>query len=146
MIIDTLTAANRYTALHPGFAAAFAFVPQAGALMDGRYPIDGDRIYALVSRADGRGKDHSPLEAHRRYIDIQMVLAGHDLVGWKPCAGLSVAVAYDQEKDIEFYQAVPDFWHPLMAGMFAVYFPADAHAPLAGSGQLRKLVIKVAVP
>ena len=31
------------------------------------------------------------------------------------------------------------------AGSFAVFFPADAHAPLAGDGDVRKAVVKVAV-
>jgi beta-galactosidase beta subunit len=31
------------------------------------------------------------------------------------------------------------------AGHFAIFFPEDAHAPLAGEGHLVKAVVKVAV-
>ena len=50
MILDTLARADRYFALHPGFARAFAFLRGAGldALVPGRHPIDGDALFAIV--------------------------------------------------------------------------------------------------
>ena len=39
----------------------------------------------------------------------------------------------------------PAAWFPLGRGQFAVFFPDDAHAPLAATGSLHKVVIKVEV-
>ena len=52
---------------------------------------------------------------------------------------------YDAEKDIEFFEDVPDSYVTVLPGEFAVFFPEDAHAPLIGTGEVHKVVIKVPV-
>jgi YhcH/YjgK/YiaL family protein len=52
---------------------------------------------------------------------------------------------YSAERDIEFYSEQSTTWVDLRRGDFAIFFPTDAHAPLAGSGPLRKAIAKVAV-
>ena len=49
----------------------------------------------------------------------------------------------DAEKDVMFFADRPDAWTAVGPGAFAVYFPSDAHAPLVGSGDLHKVVVKV---
>jgi YhcH/YjgK/YiaL family protein len=86
------------------------------------------------------------LEAHRKYIDIQYVTLGHELIGWErieECAGKGLG--YDADNDIEFYGNPPSLWFPVPAGVFAVFFPEDAHAPLAGETPVRKIVVKAPV-
>ena len=39
----------------------------------------------------------------------------------------------------------PDLWFSLPPGSFAIFFPSDAHAPLAGAGKTMKAVVKIAV-
>ena len=56
-----------------------------------------------------------------------------------------VAEPYDAGRDIAFFADEPAAWFPLERGQFAVFFPDDAHAPLAASGSLHKVVIKVEV-
>lgn len=147
MILDHLQQAWRYAGLYPGFDAAFRFLERAdlAALADGRYEIDGDRVYALVQRPAGRGLDAARLEAHRRYIDIQVVLAGYEVIGWSSlavCAG--AGEGYDAVQDVELFAGRPAVWTAVGGREFAVYFPEDAHAPLAGAGPLHKVVVKVA--
>jgi len=44
------------------------------------------------------------LEAHRRYIDIQLVLDGTDEMGWKPLSDCHDPVSdYSTERDIRFF-------------------------------------------
>lgn len=147
MILDTLSGARRYASLHRGFARAFAFLRKRNlaGLPDGRYPIAGERIYAVSSRDPGRGRQASPLEAHRKYIDIQYVVSGAEVIGWrdrKDCAGSG---GYRRARDIEFFKTEPAAWVKIPAGSFAVFFPEDAHAPLAGRGVVHKVVVKVAI-
>ena len=148
MILDQLSEASRYTAIHPGFAAAFEFLRTANLaeMSAGRHEIDGDRLYVVMNRQPGRGRTGAKLEVHRRYIDIQFGIAGTDDIAWKAlpdCA--QPAAPFDEQKDVGFFQDVPQTWLVVPPGSFAIFFPQDVHAPLGGTGDLVKAVVKVAV-
>lgn len=148
MILDRLDNADRYVALNPALAAAFAFLRRAGVdrLPLGRQEIDGDRVYAIVAKDKGRRRDEAKLEAHRRYIDIQFVVTGTDEMGWKDLASCrEPPVPYDAKKDFVLLEDRPDSWVAVGPGTFAVFFPEDAHAPLVGTGVIHKVIVKVAV-
>jgi len=148
MILDRLQNAVRYGALHPGLAQAFAFLnqPQLVKLPDGRHEILGAQLYATIATKAGRPRNEAKLESHRKYIDIQMVLSGVEEMGWKPTADCAVVQSpYDAAKDVEFFADRPDGWISVGAGQFAIFFPEDAHAPLAGEGEIHKVIVKVAV-
>lgn len=148
MIIDLLQNADRYTASHPAFGRAFAFLrrPDLKDLPVGRHEIDGDRLFAIVARDAARRRESAELEVHEKYIDIQLVLAGHDDMGWRPVAQCQQPVGgYDADEDIGFFADRPLVWLPVTAGMFAVFFPEDGHLPLTGEGIIHKVVVKVAV-
>ena len=115
-------------------------------LPEGRREIDGARLYALVVRGQGRGLQGAKLEAHRRYIDIQYSLTGHDVIGWKQASTCrNSAEAYNEAKDIQFFLDAPDSWVTVPQQSFGIFFPEDAHAPMAADGPVHKVVIKVAV-
>jgi len=147
MIMDAIARGAAYAALHPGFAKAFAFLREKdlAALPDGRYELDGDRVYVLVMTVDGRGKADAKFEAHRRYIDIQAVVSGDEVMGWSPIAACREPLPFDAAKDVGFYSDTPASWVIVPVGSFAVFFPEDVHAPLAGSGKVKKAVVKIAV-
>ena len=148
MILDVLENAHRYRALNKGFAAAIEFLlrPDLNELPVGKYEIDGDRVYATVSKDLGRKKEDALLETHEKYIDIQLVLAGTDDMGWKPKSSCKQPLGeYEQQADVQFFADEPDAWLSTESGSFAIFFPEDAHIPLISSGQLHKVVVKVAV-
>jgi biofilm protein TabA len=147
MILDVLENAHRYLALHNGFAKAFEFLMRSDLkeLPVGKYEIDGERVYGIVSKDPGRNKEDALLETHEKYIDIQLVLAGTDDMGWKPKSSCKhPSEEYDQETDIQFFADEPDAWLSTGSGAFAIFFPEDAHMPLISSGQIHKVVVKVA--
>lgn len=148
MILDRLQNAARYVSLHQGFAEAFAFLnqPKLSELAAGRYDIAGEQVYAMVAKNTGRAREAARLEAHRKYIDIQLVLSGNDQMGWKPHLPDSrIQTPYDDAKDIEFCADWPDAWISVGPGQFAIFFPEDDHAPLVGNGEIHKVIVKVAV-
>jgi YhcH/YjgK/YiaL family protein len=148
MIIDRLENADRYCDMHPGFAKAFAFLRRSDLteLPAERHEIDGDRLFCMISKGPGRPRAEAKLEAHRKYIDIQYVIAGNEEMGWKPTADCRVVdVPYDAENDIGFFKDEPDSWNKVPPGSFVIFFPQDAHAPLVGNGQIHKAVLKIAV-
>jgi YhcH/YjgK/YiaL family protein len=147
MVLDSLEQHARYTALHPRFSRAFEFLLRAdlATLPPGRHSIDEDRLYVSIDVTEGRRRDGARLEAHRSYIDIQYTIAGEEEIGWLPLdACARPAGAFDTGKDIIFYEDRPATWLAVPQGRFAIFFPADAHAPLAGRGLLRKAIVKVA--
>jgi biofilm protein TabA len=148
MIFDVLANTDRYAGLHPLFARAFAFLRETdfAAMAPGRYPLEGDILFAIVEEAEGRTRDAAQLECHRKYIDIQFVLSGLDEMGWKPLVECrEPAVEYSDKRDIAFFRDAPAAWLAVPPGAYCVFFPEDAHAPLVGAGPIRKVVIKVAV-
>lgn len=148
MILDSLANGGRYLALNPLFAAAMEFLRRAdlASLPEGRHEIQGDRLFALVARAQGKGAAGAKLEVHRKYIDIQYVVSGTEVIGWRAIETCRQAAGpFDQTKDIGFFADPADSWVTVPAGHLAILLPHDAHAPLAGSGPLHKVILKVAV-
>ena len=148
MILDTLTNVRRYAALHPLFPRAFEFLRSTDllALAPGRFPIEGDRLRAIVERVPGRRRDEAKLECHRKFIDIQYVLAGSDEMGWRAVHDCREPLAdYQPDKDIRFFKDAPASWIVTPPGAFCIFFPEDAHAPLVSAGEIHKVILKVAV-
>ncbi len=148
MLLVRLDQAARYAALHPGLADAFRFLrtTDLAALAPGRVELSPDRLYANIDRAEGRGRAGAALEIHRRFIDVQYTLAGMEEIGWRDLASCAEPEgAFDAGRDIGFFRDAPLSWIAAPPGYLAVFFPDDAHAPLAGTGPLRKVVMKVAV-
>ena len=148
MILDTLDRAALYHPLHPLLAAGFAFLrrPDLGALADGRHAIDGERVYAILQAYETRPWAEGSLEIHRRYMDIQCLLVGEERIGFAPLADQAVKTPYDEAKDIAFLEGTGDPIR-LRPGLFAVFFPHDAHMPgrtMDRREKVRKVVVKVA--
>lgn len=147
-ITDQIENAEACFSLHPLLERAFAFL-RAGLpadAPDGRVDIDGDRMFCLVSTGQGKGRADAKLEAHRRYIDLQFVLSGSDVMGWKPLKRcLSPESDFDAERDIVFFRDDAEAWRTVPEGFFALFFPEDVHAPMGGEGLIRKAVVKIEV-
>lgn len=146
MIVDRLELADHYAAVHPGFAAAFAFLRShdLAALPAGRNDIDGDRLYANVIDGECQPREKALLEAHQQYIDIHVTVAGVDNLGWRSTLECTQPKAeYNAEGDYVLYDDAIASWVAITPGAFAVCMPEDGHAPGVGEGKLRKVVMKI---
>lgn len=150
MIADTLKHAALYASLHEKFDEAFAFLRKATDenLPAGRYELDGDRLYAMVQEYDTKPVAEGVFEGHRRYVDIQYLLAGVERMDVLDSIRGMSTVAYDEEKDLEFFaDASPCHRAVVQAGEFAVFYPHDLHKPgLSADGAItpvKKVVVKV---
>ena len=145
-MIDVLGQSARYSHLHPAFARAFAFLRETdfSSLPPGRHDIEEDAIYVSIDHVEGRGREGARLESHRRHIDIQLTVRGVEQIGWKPLVSCqALDDEFVESRDVGFYRDQPDTWLALPPGTFAIFFPEDAHAPLAGNGPVRKAIVKV---
>ncbi len=112
-----------------------------------RYDIDGDNLFATVSEYTTVGEDEKHYEAHRKYIDIQYVVRGEEMIGVSPLSDTTQTFQpYDRDKDIGFYEVSPVKKYEATPETFFIFFPSDAHEPgldPGERGQVKKLVIKV---
>lgn len=133
--------------LHPMFKALFEFVKTHDfeSLDLGKIQIKGDDLYVMNLNVDGANKLAQPLEMHRKYIDVHIVLAGEEEIGWKPTDEVALSTAYDEVADCALSQQKPAFYAKLHSGEYAIMFPEDAHAPAIGEGKIRKLIGKVRI-
>jgi YhcH/YjgK/YiaL family protein len=120
-------------------------------MKDGKYAIDGERSFIKLQRYQTRPVSDGRPESHQKYVDIQYVVEGQELLGWCPLSpDLPAAQAYDEENDVAFYEhLVPESDIVLSAGSFAVLYPEDVHRPCGTFGdkaqQVTKAVVKIAV-
>ena len=148
MILDTLDNLSRYTSMHPAFAKVVEYLRSTdlASLEKGKYEIDGKNVYVAVDVRDGKGREGTKMETHRNFLDIQITISGNEEIGWKATSALETAQAdYDAAKDVQFFSDAPTAWLAVPAGHFAIFWPEDGHAPLAGTGTLHKAIVKVAV-
>ncbi len=152
MVVTDLEHSDKQIACSPGLQKAFAFLRSPGIhqLPDGRVEIDGDRVFALVQRYETMMTDAPKFEFHRKYIDVQFIVSGEEVIGWASAARMTVTEAYDAKKDICFGTVAKGIWTPvhLQAGQLAVLWPEDGHAPKLASNtsvSVMKIVVKVAV-
>lgn len=148
MILDSIDNGARYYALHPGLSRVFDFLRTAdiASLEPGRHDIDGDNLFVNVSELELRPLDAAHLEAHNRYIDVQVVVEGEETFGWserKDC--MKPEGEFDTERDILFYSDIPQTFYNVREGQFTILYPEDAHAPMLGNGNVRKLIFKVLI-
>lgn len=148
MILDSLDNLKNYSGISENFAKAVDFILNTDleALPVGRNEVCGDKIFANVMEAQPRTKEESPIEIHRKYIDIQIPLTGDEVMGYIPKYKLE-EIAYDEAADASLYpvgQLAADYLN-VPRSMFTVFFPQDGHAPAITPVKLRKVIVKVAV-
>ncbi len=119
-------------------------------LPDGRVDIEGNNVFALIQRYETQAAGTPMFEHHRKYIDVQYLVSGEEIIGWTPAERIIISEPYDAEKDIAFGTAHAGKWTPvhLQAGQAAVLWPEDGHAPKLAAGTpsaVMKIVVKVAV-
>ena len=82
---------------------------------------------------------------HRRYVDIHVPLSGEETVGWTALHSLTTHPdePFNETSDFALYSEPAATYFTVRPGEFYIMYPEDAHAPIIGSGTLRKLVVKV---
>ena len=150
MIIDSLAHCGSYIPLHPLFQPAFEYLRTFDpGTPDGKYALDGDRLFAGVQRYETAPVETRRWETHRVYADIQVVIAGRELIHYAPVEALQPKTPYNEIKDVEFYDGscVEDpLPLVLTPGKFAIFLPQDGHQPgclIGQPGPVMKVVIKL---
>lgn len=151
MIVDSFENLSLYFSSVPGLDKAAKFLCDFvnDGSKDGHYDIDGEKVFANVSTyVPGEFNDGMRFEAHRKYIDLQAVVAGGERIDWAPLDGLKEeSEEYSKGGDAAFYSGDAHINVRLKAGEFVLLLPGDAHKPCIHSDfdTVTKAVIKIAV-
>lgn len=150
MILDKLENADRYFGCSDRMEQAFKFLlsNELDTLPACKIRLDGDDLYANIVDFKGKEETDCKMEAHKDYIDIQVIVNGNgETMGWKAQEDCrEVLVEYNEQKDVEFYNDQADSKFLVTEGCFAIFFPEDAHQPGIAPGQeYRKVIVKVKV-
>ncbi len=147
MIIDKLSNSHLYSGLGERINKAFAYLNETdfSKMELGKYEIDSDNIFALVNEYNTKDESEGKLEAHKKYIDVQFVAKGKELMGYVPLGNQEVIEEYSEQNDISFFSGEKSFAQ-VDEGMFAIFFPTDIHLPgikVNEKSYVKKVVIKV---
>lgn len=146
MVVDLLTNSSLYTGLGERIARGLAWAQEQplAELAPGRHDIDGQRVFALVSDYDTKPAAEGRWEAHKKYLDLQCLVSGRELIGYTPLASL-VGGQYIPEKDIVWLTGHGSFI-TMEPGRFMLLWPGDGHMPgiaVDGPEPVRKVVVKI---
>ena len=145
MIFDRVENINNYNGLGRVYAALkFMAETDFTSLPLGKYELDGDNIYYMVQNYD-TNPDKTVAEAHKKYIDIQYIVKGEEVIEVAPIQTEKKLVEAKEENDVWFYECATQ---PviLKEGDFMVLYPSDLHLPgkaVNNPQNVFKVVLKV---
>lgn len=151
MIIDNLKNCEKYNCIHGGFKNAFDFIKKAinENLPLGRYELEGED-FAFIQEYTTRDQEDCIFEGHRKYIDIQYIISGVEVIKVADISKTVFKDEYDEQKDVQFFKDCKRAATTVIdAGEYGIFFPYDIHKPgmsLEGNkAPLKKIVVKVRV-
>lgn len=115
---------------------------------EGEYDIQGRDIFFQVKDLKTRKIEDAKPEIHARYIDVQFLYKGKEIIGVVTDTGNN-EVDQDslEDKDILFYKSVEnETFITITEGDFCVFFPSDVHRPACIRDQqsmIRKVIYKI---
>lgn len=149
MILDHISKIETYKGISERMDLAINYLKSTdlSTLEVGKHAIDGDDVYVLIQSYLGKSVEEANCEAHKNYIDIQLVIAGDEYIGYAPVEGMTVVEPYSEAKDRFFVQWQGTLLN-MTQGMFAIFFPQDAHMPSVVNTPgilIQKAVVKIRV-
>lgn len=140
------------SAFHPLLQKGVAYLTSRdfSELIPGKYEINGDDMFALVQSPLTGPKQERKAEHHRKYIDIQFLVSGVEIIGSGTVTGREIPLE-DRLQDLDYaFHTVMDGEETelrMSAGMFAIFFPGDMHRPCCqteeGPQKILKVVVKI---
>ena len=139
-----------YRGIHPNLDLALEHITPEflASLRDNqRVELKGDLVYCTRFTYETIPQEESFFEAHRRYLDIHIMVEGEERVDMNRPEDLKLT---DAQEGNDFYAYQGESWHStvLKPGEFLVVFPGDAHrikVQVDGPKTVSKAVFKVCI-
>lgn len=148
MFVGTLSDTTLAEKLHPRMQQFFEFVRQHNFDNEplGRIDIDGNLVFVNNVDTAGASEAAQPLEMHRLYIDVHVLLRGTERMGYLPTECVTAySQEYREDGDCALSTQTPQFYVDMKPGDFCIVYPEDAHAPAISTGRIRKLIGKIKI-
>ena len=146
MIIDLIENLEEYRSLNPKIANGLEKLNEVEVDYTKRFDFVGG--YLFFQEGTTNHIDEGTFEAHKKYMDIQIVLDGSEYVAWAPINQLVVDVEYKAEKDVVRLNGSPKEIMKIDKGMAYICLPHDAHKALKHIDQAskyKKAVMKIEI-
>lgn len=121
---------------------------QGDGLSLGKRVVNDNFFYSIIEY-ETTNESNKPYESHKRYVDIQMLLSGEEIMQTVDTNRLLICEQYDYEKDCVLYcssdMAASIVLRP---GSIMVLYPKDAHRSISFDGKsckVKKIVGKVRI-
>ncbi len=116
-------------------------------LSEGKHEINSN-IFAVKSSYFTKLEKDALIEAHRKYIDLQIILDGEEIIYGGDIEGYKESIRYDEQKDAAFYKGKASWKLMFKKDDFAIFYPYDVHQPgvmLNTIKKVTKVVFKIYV-
>lgn len=145
MIYDTIANAGLYAFHHAGLASAMEDLK-----LNLLGPAHSCAFIKNIAQFVTVPIEQKQYEAHKKYIDIHVVLEGKEYIEVSHIDSLTNVTEYDEARDIWFgdVKTASKLQGTLEPGYFLVCFPEDAHLVGAHEQQeeaVKKIIYKIAV-
>lgn len=127
--------------------AQFLSQLQGKELSLGRHVVN-DEFYYDVIEYETTGEKDKPFESHRKYVDVQMLLDGEEIMQVIDISRIKKNCNYDKDKDIVLYTASNIATSTILRpGSIMILYPRDAHRSMLFKGRVvvKKVVGKVLI-
>lgn len=150
MIFDHVANISSYKSLGQRINQAFEFIQTTdfSKYPKGKHEIDGDKLFFLVNEYETKTVHNNILESHRKYIDLQYMISGNEIINFEVFVNQIVNKEYDETGDYSLFVGQESNKICLSQGMCAMFFPNDLHMPgfaLTNAEQIRKIVVKIKI-
>lgn len=146
MIIDKFSNIRFYSCMLHNLENGLQAVEALRDPQVGRYEFEGG--FFMVQKGETKPMAEGTFEAHRNYVDVQIVLEGSEEIAWADLDDLKEEGSYDAEKDKAAYTGAEENVMKISAGMCYIAFPHDGHKAVRHTKapqSYTKLVMKLPV-
>lgn len=147
MIVDNIENISQYKSLIP--ESVVKFIQDCGNTewQNCKSVNLDDKNYANFDKYSPKPLDICRFEAHKKYIDIQIMIEGEEQIDITNIKGLEVSEEYDESRDVMFFKSPERFVDEiaLSKGKFVMIYPYEAHRPQIKTtcDNVKKIVVKI---
>ncbi len=88
----------------------------------GKLLIEGEDLFVILMEYETKDPGNCIMERHKKYIDIQLMLRGEEMMGVSTFAGQTPTTPYDESKDAAFFKPEYDSLLKVQQGQFTIFF------------------------
>lgn len=119
------------------------------AMENGKYEILGEEVFINIQEYTSKPETDGKWEAHRKYIDIQVLIKGSEKIGVGEIQDFTTTEAYDEGKDVEFLTTnSSQQFITMRENDYIILYPYDVHMPQISIDKptaVKKAVVKVSL-